>query len=222
MELDFWLERWRNNEIGFHQELINPWLAYYYGQMGPPVEKRTGLNVLVPLCGKSRDMLWLAQNGFNVVGIELSDIAVKDFFHESQLEPDVEKRDEHTHYTANTITVIQGDFFTCKAEDLGQVTDVFDRASLIALPESMRKDYVAKMADLLAPGTRILLVTLTYPQHEMDGPPFSVSEEEVCDLYTEHFKIEKLAAKNTLDLEPRFKERGLTSLVETAYKLTKQ
>jgi len=225
VEHDFWLERWKNNEIGFHQELINPWLAYYYGEMGPPPEKRDGLNVFVPLCGKSKDMLWLSQNGYSVVGLELCDTAVKDFFTESQLqaevEPTVEEELDHTHYSSSNIRIVQGDFFTCKAEQLGKVTDVFDRASLIALPEAMRRDYAAKLIELLAPGTRVLLVTLSYPQHEMDGPPFSVPEQEVSELFAEHFNITKLAAKDTLQDEPRFAERGLTSLTETAYKMTR-
>ena len=221
MDHDFWRQRWQQNEIGFHQELINPWLAYYYGQMGPPPEKRAELCVFVPLCGKTRDMLWLAQNGYKVVGLELCDIAVKAFFEESNLSPDIEESGEHTHYITDNIRIVQGDFFSITPEQLGPVTDVFDRASLIALPPDMRKQYAEKMTELLSPGTRTLLVTLTYPQHEMDGPPFSVSEDEVHELYGEHFKIDKLAAKNTLDDEPRFKQRGLTELTESAFKLTR-
>ena len=221
MDRDFWEQRWQQNEIGFHQELINPWLAYYYGHMGPPAEKRSELSVFVPLCGKSRDMLWLAQNGYRVVGLELSAIAVRAFFEEAGLPHSVEEDDVYTHYKGDEIRILQGDFFSLRPEHLGPVTDVFDRASLIALPPDMRRQYADKMTELLSPGTRTLLVTLTYPQHEMDGPPFSVSEDEVHELYGEHFKIDKLAAKNTLEDEPRFKQRGLTELTESAYKLTR-
>jgi thiopurine S-methyltransferase len=77
------------------------------------------------------------------------------------------------------------------------------------------------VTELQKPGTRTLLITLAYPENEMDGPPFSVSEKEVHELYLDHFKIEKLAAKNILEDEPRFKDKGLTTLMETAYKLTK-
>lgn len=221
MDHDFWQQRWQRNEIGFHQQLINPWLAYYYGEKGPPLEKRSGLNVFVPLCGKTRDMLWLMQNGYNVVGVELCDIAVRDFFAESNLPHEIETSGEHTHYQSDKLRILQGDFFRLSADQLGGVSDVFDRASLIALPPDMRKQYAAKMAELLAPGTRMLLITLTYPQHEMDGPPFSVSEEEVNELFGQHFRVETLAAKNTLDDEPRFRQRGLTALTESACKLTR-
>ncbi len=221
MDHDFWQQRWQNNEIGFHQETINPWLAYYYGEKGAPAEKRATLRVFVPLCGKSRDMLWLVQNGYRVVGNELCDLAVRDFFKESKLQHSVDYAGEHTHYQGDGIDILQGDFFTLDREQIGEVSDVFDRAALIALPPDMRRQYAGKMTELLTPGTRMLLVTMTYPQQEMDGPPFSVDEEEVHALYAENFGIDKLAARNTLQDEPRFQQRGLTALSETAYKLTR-
>lgn len=222
MEHEFWHQRWHNDEIGFHQELINPWLAYYYGHQGPAPETRANYRVFVPLCGKSRDMLWLAQNGFAVTGVEISAIAVRDFFEESRLTPAIEELGEHTQYTSNNISILQGDFFSCERAQLGPVTDVFDRASLIALPAPMRREYAAKMASLLEPGNRILLVILTYPEGEMQGPPFSVTEAEVEELFADHFGIEKLAVKNTLDDEPGFRAKGLTALTETAFKLTRR
>lgn len=219
MELDFWRTRWQNNEIGFHQPYINPYLGYYYGEHGPDAATRQKLRVFVPLCGKSKDILWLSQNGYAVTGVECSDIAVEAFFAENNLPVEKQAQGAHIKYSAGNIDILQGDFFSLTSEDLGDVTDVFDRASLIALPAEMRKDYAVKMSQLLRPSTRVLLVTLTYPQHEMDGPPFSVEENEVKVLYEPNFKIDKLAAKNTLELEPRFKQKGLTSLIETAYKL---
>jgi thiopurine S-methyltransferase len=221
MEIAFWLERWSRGETGFHQHQINPYLGYYYGEMGPPMEKRTELRVLVPLCGKSRDLWWLQQNGYASVGIECSELAVEQFFTEHKLNYSKVKRESHVGYVTDMLEILQGDFFTLQAEDIGNITDIFDRASLIALPGEMRRDYVRKITELQKPGTRTLLITLTYPEDEMQGPPFSVSEKEVNELYSDNFRVEKLAAKNILEDEPRFRERGLTKLLETAYKLTK-
>ena len=95
------------------------------------------------------------------------------------------------------------------------------RASLVSLPLDMRKQYADKMAELKSPGIRTLLVTLTYDQSEMNGPPFSVSEDNVNELYSDYFSIEKLCFKDTIANEPRMQDRGLTSLVETVYKLTR-
>jgi len=226
MEIDFWLERWDNNEIGFHQQTINPYLSYFYGEKGPPLERREQLKIFVPLCGKSKDMLWLSQNGYKVFGIECSERAVKDFFEENALNYRFAEKEGYALYQANDqtaeIEVLQGDFFSLQQTDLDGVTDIFDRASLVALPIDMREQYAKKMAEIQKPGIRSLLVTLTYNQSEMNGPPFSVSEEDVNNLYSDNFSVEKLCFKDIIDDEPGFKKRGLTSLVETVYKLVRK
>lgn len=226
MEIDFWLARWNNNETGFHQQTINPYLTYFYGKKGPAVEQREKLKVFVPLCGKSKDMLWLSQNNYRVFGVECSDHAVRNFFEENALNYRHAEKDQHALYMSSdqaaAIEVFQGDFFALRQQDLEDITDVFDRASLIALPEQMREQYVNKMAELQNSGIRTLLVTLSYDQSKMNGPPFSVSEENVYDLYADNFSIEKLCIKDIINDEPRFKNRGLTSLIETVYKVVRK
>ena len=226
MEVDFWLERWEKSETGFHQQVINPYLVYFYGDKGPTVEQREKLKVFVPLCGKSKDMLWLSQNNYKVFGVECSERAVRDFFEENALNYRHAEKDQHALYLSSdqaaAIEVFQGDFFALQPEDLDDVTDVFDRASLIALPAEMRESYVKKMAELQKPGMRSLLVTLSYGQSEIDGPPFSVTEENVYDLYSDNFVIEKLCYKDIINDEPKFKSRGLTSMLETVYKLVRK
>lgn len=226
MEIDFWLERWNNNEIGFHQQTVNPYLAFFYGEKGPALEKRENLKIFVPLCGKSKDMLWLSQNGYKVFGVECSERAVKDFFEETNLNYRFAKKDEYALYQSSEqtseIEILQGDFFSLQQADIDGVTDIFDRASLVALPSEMRAKYAKKMAEIQKSGIRSLLVTLTYNQLEMNGPPFSVSEEDVKALYSDNFVIEKLCVKDILNDEPGFKKRGLSSLVETVYKLVRK
>ncbi len=226
MEIDFWLERWNENQIGFHQQEINPYLIHFYGHNGPTVEQREKLKVFVPLCGKSKDMLWLSQNNYKVFAVECSDLAVKSFFEDNALNYKNAEKDEHALYQssdlASEIEIYQGDFFTLLQTDLDDVTDIFDRASLVALPVDMREKYVKKMAELQKAGTRSLLVTLTYEQSEMQGPPFSVTEDNVIDLYAENFSVNKLCTKEIINDEPGFKDRGLTSLVETVYKLVRK
>ena len=222
MEISFWKERWDKGEIGFHQEHINPYLGYFYGEKGPSREVRAGLKVFVPLCGKSRDLWWLMKNGYDTVGIECSEIAVEDFFNEQQLEFNRSELASHARYVSENLEILMGDFFSVTRDEIGKITDIFDRASLVALPEEMRQSYVEKITELQDPGTRTLLITLTYPPEDMDGPPFSVSEQDVHDLYGANYSIDKLAAKNVLEDEPGLKNRGLTELTETAYKLTRK
>jgi len=230
MDIEFWNNRWDNNQIGFHQSSVNPYLSYFYGEKGIAQDKRQSLKVFVPLCGKSLDMLWLAQNGYAVFGIECSERAVEDFFAENNLSHQMVAKGEgnqrHAFYRhseqAADIEIYQGDFFELTAEDLIGITDVFDRAALIAFPEDLRRLYAQKMAELQQPGTRTLLVTLTYDQLEMSGPPYSVSEEEVFDLYQKDFTINKLIAKDVLEYELHFKAKGLTALTESVYKLQRK
>ena len=226
MEIDFWLERWNNNQTGFHQQKVNPYLMYFYGEKGPSLDMREKLNVFVPLCGKSKDMLWLSQNNYKVFGVECSDRAVKDFFEENALNYKHAEKDQHALYQSSdlpsVIEIFQGDFFEMHKPDLSDVTDIFDRASLVALPVEMRQRYTDKMAELQEPGVRTLLVTLTFDPAEMNGPPFSVTEEEVHALYSENFSIQKLLFKDVIEEETGLKNRGLTALVETVYKLVRK
>jgi thiopurine S-methyltransferase len=226
MEIDFWLERWDNNQTGFHQQQVNSYLTYFYGEKGPAIEQREKLKVFVPLCGKSKDMLWLSQNSYKVFAVECSNRAVKDFFVENALNYKHAQKDQHALYQssdlASMIEIFQGDFFDLQQDALDGVTDIFDRASLIALPVEKRQHYAKKMAQLQKSGVRTLLVTLTFDPSEMNGPPFSVTEEEVHELYSEKYSIQKLLLKNVIDEESGLKKRGLTTLVETVYKLVRK
>lgn len=226
MEIDFWLERWNNNQIGFHQQQVNPYLIYFYGEKGPSPEQREKLKVFVPLCGKSKDLLWLSQNGYKVFAVECSDRAVKDFFEDNALNYKHAKKDQQGLYQSSDLSpgieIFQGDFFDLQKGNLEDVTDIFDRASLVALPEDKRKLYVDKMAELQRPQVRTLLVTLDYDSSEMNGPPFPVTDEEVHDLYSENYSIKKLCFKDVINEETGLRNRGLSSLIETVFKLVRK
>lgn len=216
MHPDFWHERWQLGQIGFHQDDINPYLQQYWQRVGAAPAG----TVFVPLCGKSVDMLWLRAQGHAVLGVELSPLAVDAFFAEHGLQPAVRKQGAFAVHEADSLRLYCGDFFDLRAENLAGITAVYDRASLVALPPHMRPAYAGHMRRLVGPGTRVLLVAFEYPQHEMDGPPFSVSEAEIRSLYGGDCAIELLCAEDILDQEPRFRERGLTRLREKVYLLT--
>ena len=215
MQREFWLERWQRNEIGFHQQEFNTHLQEFWRHLkvaprGP---------VFVPLCGKSRDMLWLRSQGHAVVGVEISALALGDFFTEHGLTPQRIHRPPFDLWRADGIDLLCGDFFDLKPADLAGIAAVYDRASLIALPPPLRERYAARLVELLPPGVEMLLVTMEYPEGQMQGPPFSVTEEEVRGLYARHFQVEALYTKDILGENPRFRERGLVRLVEKVYRL---
>jgi thiopurine S-methyltransferase len=188
MDAAFWHRRWAENRIGFHQDAPTPLLLGHWSALGVPRDA----SVFVPLAGKSRDMAWLAAQGHRVLGVELSRLAVEQFFAEHGLRPDVETTRYGRHYRAGGIELVCGDAFALDADALRGCAAVFDRAALIALPPDMRRRYAGELYASLPSGCRGLLVTLEYPQHEKDGPPFSVGEDEVRALYGRDWRVERL------------------------------
>ena len=215
MKKDFWLERWDRGEIGFHQDEVNPYLIQYWQELHLAQDSLA----FVPLCGKSRDMLWLHKQGYRVLGVELSSIAAQAFFKENGYFPQHLSIGKFDSCEANGIRILCGDFFDLSKESLENVGAVYDRASLIALPPDMRESYARHLADILPPGTQILLVTVDYPQAEMQGPPFSVTSSEVELLYREFAEVRLLAQLDVLAKNPRFRERGLNRLQESIFLL---
>ncbi len=218
MDADFWLQRWREGLIGFHQSEINPFLQRHWQKLG----LQGGERVFVPLCGKSKDMLWLRKQGHSVFGIELSELAVDSFFRENQLNPSQRHWAGLPCYEADNIALCQGDFFHLQEEHLSSVRAVYDRASLVALPPAMRTEYARHQARILPPGCEILLVSLEYPEHQMEGPPFSISDAEIEALYGQAFEIEHLESCDTLERNPRFREQGLSELRESCFRLRRR
>jgi thiopurine S-methyltransferase len=216
MKKEFWLERWERAEIGFHQNEINPYLLRY----GQELPLSHGGEVFVPLCGKSRDMVWLRQQGCFVLGVELSAIAVQDFFREQGMSPERVSGGKFDNYLADGMCLSCGDFFDLRKEDMAKVSAVYDRASLVALPPEMCERYARHLVDILPRGTQILLVTFDYPQAEMDGPPFPVSVNEVAALYGKYADIRLLEQVDALAQNPRYKQRGVSRMDESIFLLT--
>lgn len=216
MKKDFWLERWERNETGFHQNEINPYLLQYWQEL----HLARGSEVFVPLCGKSHDMLWLKQQGYRVLGVEVSSIAVQAFFEENGYAPHHITGKKFDCCEAESIRILCGDFFDLCKDDLVNINAVYDRASLIALPPEMRKCYVRHLTSILPPRTKILLISVDYPQAEMSGPPFALSSGEVEVLYRDYAEIRLLAQQDTLAQNPRFQQRGLSRFQESIYLLT--
>lgn len=218
MEPDFWLDRWQREMIGFHQSETNRYLQKYVGELA----LMQGDTVLVPLCGKSLDMWWLHEQGFKVIGIELSDIAAESFFTEAGKSACKIHHGDFLSWKYADIEILCGDFFELNTDILGKVDAVFDRAALIALPLEMRSKYIDQLGCLVQPGARGLLITLEYPQEEMAGPPFSVAEREVTDLFATDFDINIVEDHDALEENSRFRDRGLTSFHEKAYRFMKR
>jgi len=216
MQPEFWHQRWQEQQIGFHLPDVNPHLRQRWGMLGLAPSS----TVLVPLCGKTRDMRWLRNQGHRVVGVELSAIAADAFFVEDGHQPVVHEDGAFCVMEADGIRILVGDFFQLEPRHLDGAVSSWDRGSLVALPPEMRTRYAAHVRTLMPADSRVLLVTFDYAQHEMAGPPFAVSEAEVRALYAAHAHVDLVDSVDILEQEPRFKDRGLTSLSERVYTLT--
>jgi thiopurine S-methyltransferase len=197
VEIEAWAARWREGRIGFHQPAVNQELQVHW----PTIVRDTAARVLVPLCGKTTDMLWLHQRGHSVLGVELSTLAAASFFKENQLEVEHSEQDGFEIFrgigAAMGIEIWCGDFFRLSAAQVGPIHAWYDRAALVALPPELWGAYASKLAELLQPDAAALMLTFEYAQEQRKGPPYSVSFKDACGQFGEGFDVTLL---ETLDL----------------------
>jgi len=212
-----WLEFWENNEINWHSDVVTQELEEYLGLL----KLEPGDKVFFPLCGKSLDMIYILNRGFSVIGVELSEIGIKQFFHENGLNFTISQVGEFNLYSAKNIEIYCGDFFSLTSKHLCDVKAVFDRKSLIALDRNLRQKYVKHLNDIISLGVRILLITLHYPQHQMSGPPFSVSKSEVESLFSMAFNYQELKSFQDIENGSKLAHFGVDYIENAAYCLLK-
>lgn len=204
MNPSFWRERWATGQIGWHREQVNASLRAHLGRL---THERPA-QVLVPLCGKSRDLLYLLEQGHAVVGVEMVEQAVRELFAEQDVEPQTAAASWGTRYEVGGLTMLQADFFDVSRDDVGPVDCAYDRAALIAMPPESRGRYVAHLLDILPADARILLVTLSYDASQTSGPPFSVPDHEVRERFEASCVVECLASATTEDVSERLRQAG--------------
>ena len=190
MHFDFWINRWENNEIGFHGNEANPALVDHFEKM----TLRSDARVFVPLCGKTLDIAWLLSKGFRVVGIEWSRRAVEDLFKELGEEPEISKVGKLLHYALPKLDIFVGDVFELSSEVLGSIDAVYDRAALVALPAATRIAYTKHLREISGACDQ-LLITFEYEQQLIEGPPFSVDSSELQRHFAESHEIRLLETK---------------------------
>ena len=219
MEENYWQESWHKNKIGFHQSNINSRLKKFWPQLAVPPSSE----VLVPLCGKSQDILWLREQGYRVVGVEFSEKAVKAFFAENNLTYTEQNAGNLQEFTgtelASGIRLLCGDMFDVGPADVDQVAGFYDRAALVALPPEIRTRYAEHLAKILPADTVGLLISMIYDPSKMKGPPFSVDDEAVMSLFAHNFQVSQISQSGGPDILGNLADRGLDDLEERVYAL---
>ena len=205
MNPEFWQTRWQEKRIGFNQSQVNPLLVKYFSKLNLSADSR----IFVPLCGKSIDMVWLAHQGFVVVGVELVESAAQEFFIEQDIPYTIKEHSHHSNIKCyqgqvleQRITLWVADIFALNSDDIGHVDAVYDRAALIAMPAELRPQYTKQVINLSQNSPQLLL-TLNYDQNERAGPPFSISQEQVQQYYGNYYQMNKLEEEpSTLNAAP--------------------
>ncbi len=210
-----WRSHWTRKTPGFHEGQVNAYLEKFL----PLFDLAPGDTIFMPLCGKAVDILWLSQQGYRVIGVELSEVAVLSFFEESSIEFVKVQQENFSVYKAKNITLYQGDFMHIQAQHLADCKLVYDRASIVAIEPFNRQSYKHKMLQIIPAAIPMLMVTLEYDQDIMQGPPFSVPASEISALYHPQYSAHFLQSNEQSTEGSRWRERGLQSLIESALRL---
>lgn len=205
LKSEFWHERWKKGQTGFHNAEVNARLIEHWPEIGAPQDAP----VFVPLCGKSLDLHWLKERGHPVVGVELSAIAVGEFFADSKISPTRTQSGALERFSADHFDIYCGDLFDLGAEELASARACYDRGSIVALPPELRVRYAEHLTKILPREMTILMLTLEYDQSKMSGPPHSVPPEEIERLFGAAFEVDTLWSSDWVDASPRFQARGL-------------
>lgn len=187
MDNQFWIDRWQNKETGWHRDNVHPLLFKLSEEFFEQPQQ-----IFVPLCGKSLDMVWLAEKGHEIIGVELSPLAIEEFFEEQKLVPKKNQLGDFLSWQAGSYQILEGDFFNLTADffagNFKSCHCWYDRAAVIALPESLRNKYV-EVIQMILPGARGLLISLSYDSASRQGPPFSLGDNEIKALWSAARKI---------------------------------
>ncbi|RMG96438.1 MAG: thiopurine S-methyltransferase [Deltaproteobacteria bacterium] len=210
---EFWRRRWREGRCGWHKDDVNEKLRRYVGRLSPAPGRR----VLVPLCGASLDLGFLADAGFEPVGVEVVEDAVARLF--PGAEPDASAGTVHTR---DGVTVVCGDFFACDLSPFAPFAAFYDRGALVAIPPRLREAYARRIEELVAKGARGLVVTVAYDGPADVGPPFSVPAAEIERLFGGAFEVEVLESVPDASMPGSFADHGVTNFSEGAYLLTRR
>ncbi|XP_054840284.1 thiopurine S-methyltransferase [Eublepharis macularius] len=214
-----WLEKWQLRNLPFHKEEGHPLLKKYLDNF---LNGRNGLKIFFPLCGKAVEMKWLADMGHHVVGVEISETALKDFFTEQSLS-----------YSEETVPEIPGakllkstsgniSLYCCSIYDLastvvGKFDAIWDRGSLVAVNPCDRERYANLMLSLMNRRCCCFLVTVSYDPSKHKGPPFYVPDSEVKRLFGQCCDIKQLEKRD--GFSERHRTWGLDYFWEVMYML---
>ena len=216
MQEQFWKEAWIEGRTGFHKNAAHELLVKHLGIFKSE-------QILVPLCGKSLDMIYLRNQGLKVTGVELSPLALDQFAQENELNFELKQINQQMVRSSPGLDLVQGNFFEYRPAQ--KFKAIYDRASTIALPSELRARYFKHLQALLSKDGVILMILLTASDHQIPldfGPPFFVPLAEVKAAFMDGYELQELSARATDNIPERYQQMGVKEIYETAYQITKK
>ncbi|CAF2835798.1 unnamed protein product [Rotaria sp. Silwood2] len=183
--LNFWVEKWQQNSIGFHRTFVSDLFKKHI--LPKLLSSKKQKCVVFPLCGKTLDMKAVLDTGHQVIGIEGSQAAIEAFFNENNIPYETEK-DENNQCEIYKgincpVTMYFADFFTFN-KPLPPVDYIWDRGGIVAINPSTREQYRDCLLRMMTPGhTQLFLVIINYTDPAFKGPPYLVSDDGVNHLF---------------------------------------
>lgn len=211
-----WKQYWREQRTDLHQQGINPFLIRWW----PSLQLEKGSRVLVPLCGKTQDMLWLIAQGYRVIGIELSAQAIRAFFDENTISPTKRHQGKITRWGHGNLTILGGDVFSVSAGDLGPIDAIYDHAALVALPPDIRRTYVAHLGVIAPDARQLLVLTAEDAEDGNAGEQIQCVAHEMESLYMEGFEIDLVDVQRLPETAPDAAGDPPSVLYRKVYRLT--
>lgn len=212
MDREYWQKKWQAQDIRWHQPSAHPLLQTYADRLNL---KKADV-ILVPLCGKAKDMIWLVEQGYRVIGVELSPIACEDFFSEWNVNVTKKQSGAFIHYQYQDLEIYCGDIFDLTAQQLPSIQAIFDCRALVALPADLRERYVQHLYVMAGQAARLLLLTVESTS-QVVGPPFSLNAEAVTALFAKNRQIELLARVINPVVPKHLIAKGYQDFIEAAY-----
>lgn len=218
MDVSYWKKRWLDGQTGWHENEVHPLLIKYYDFLSLSLKK----HFFFPLCGKTLDLDWILSKNHTTTGVEASEIAIKEV--ENRLKVSFKKAayQNFTKHTFGNLTLMQGNYFDLDTTLIDPIDVVFDRGAFVAIHPNQRKKYIEMYNKLLTHESIILLVAYQYNENASTNPPYSLSELQIRALMEPDFDIEICESEEILDIDPKFKERGINVFARNVYKIQKK
>lgn len=218
--LKFWIENcWSQGRTPWHLTKPHDFLIKHLHRLLNG-RKVSDCNILVPLCGKSVDLIWLKDQGFKqIIGVEGVRTAIQDFSSESGISlketvlqgmdiPSFESED-------GRLKIILTDFFKLDHPSVNASVDcVWDRGSLVAILPEHRPQYTASIQRLLRKESswRYLAAITEYDKSHMEGPPHSITHEELKGIFglfadAEVIEVADVSSGEPLKFDPKTTKR---------------